>query len=80
MTAQAPMMTQAQALTVWAAARERARDELFAQALRLSRQGLVEEAGRRRAAARILQARALQERAQAAARATADALSPSLLF
>ena len=69
------MMTRAQALTIWAAARERARDELFAKAVRLSRLGLAEEAGRCRSAARILQVRAMQERAQAAARASARALT-----
>ena len=61
-------MTQAQALTIWAAARERARDDLLAEAARLSRQGLAKEAIRRRVAAGILQVRAMQDRAQAAAR------------
>lgn len=61
-------MTQAQALTIWAAARERARDDLLAEAAWLSRQGLAKEAIRRRVAAGILQVRAMQDRAQAAAR------------
>ena len=63
-------MTQAQALTIWAAARERARDDLLAEAARLSRQGLAKEAIRRRVATGILQVRAMQDRAQAAARRT----------
>jgi hypothetical protein len=68
MTTQTQTMTQAQALTIWAAARERARDDLLAEAARLSRQGLAKEAIRRRVAAGILQVRAMQDRAQAAAR------------
>jgi|tagenome__1003787_1003787.scaffolds.fasta_scaffold16567241_2 hypothetical protein len=79
MTAQAQTITRAQALTTWAAARERAHDELVAKAVRLSGQGFAKEASRCRAAARILQVRALQERAQAAARRSADVLSLSRL-
>jgi hypothetical protein len=61
-------MTHVQALTIWAAARERARDELLAGAVLLARQGRAQEASRRRSAARMLQVRAMQERAQAAVR------------
>ena len=68
MTPSIGTLTQAQALTIWAAARERARDDLLAEAARLSRQGLAKEAIRRRVAAGILQVRAMQDRAQAAAR------------
>jgi len=59
-------LTQAQALTIWAAARERAREFLSAEAVRLAGQGHLEEALRHRGAACILQIRAVQERAQAA--------------
>jgi hypothetical protein len=68
------IMTPARALTLWASARERARDDLLAQAVRLSRQGLAHEASQRRAAAYLLQVRALQERAQAAAQGSAAVL------
>jgi hypothetical protein len=71
------MMTRAEALTIWASARERARHELLAEAARLSRQGRAEEADRCRLVACILEIRAMQERAQAALRKTAGALSPS---
>ena len=59
-------MGRAQALTLWAAARDRAVDELSGKALRLSRHGHPSEATRLRAAAHVLRVRALQERAQAA--------------
>jgi hypothetical protein len=68
MRPQAQTMTHVQALTIWAAARERARDELLAGAVLLARQGRAQEASRRRSAARMLQVRAMQERAQAAVR------------
>jgi hypothetical protein len=55
------------ALLIWAAARERAVDELRRRAARLSREGLEDEARRLlRAAAHALHVRATQERAQAA--------------
>ena len=60
-------MTNAQALTMWAAARERAVDELTRRAARLAREGLEDEAARLRAAADALHVRATQELAQAAA-------------
>ena len=75
MTPSTETMTPARALMLWASARERARDDLLAQAVRLSRQGLAHEASQRRAAACLLQVRALQERAQAAAQQPADVLS-----
>jgi hypothetical protein len=59
-------MTKAQALTMWAAARERAVDELTRRAAWLSREGHEDEAVRLRAAAHALHVRATQERAQAA--------------
>jgi hypothetical protein len=55
------------ALLIWAAARERAVDELRRRAARLSREGLEDEARRLRAAAHALHVCATQERAQAAA-------------
>ena len=60
-------MTCADALTIWAAARERAVDELSSRAAQLSWDGQESEAAGFRAAARILRSRALQERTQAAA-------------
>src|SRR5205823_3045505 len=51
----------ADALTVWIAARERARDALLAEAAGLCRQGLASEAVRCRSAARLLAIRALKE-------------------
>ena len=60
-------MTYADALTIWAAARERAVDELSSRAAQVSREGQETEAARLRVAARILRLRALQERTQAAA-------------
>jgi len=54
------------ALLIWAAARERAVDELTRRAARLSREGLEDEATRLWAAAHTLHVRATQERAQAA--------------
>ena len=62
-------MTYADALTIWAAARERAVDELSSRAAQVSREGQETEAARLRVAARILRRRAIQERAQAACRA-----------
>jgi len=59
-------MTRADALTLWAAARERAVDELSSKAAQVSREGQESEAARLRVAARILRLRAIQERAQAA--------------
>jgi len=59
--------TRAHALATWAAARDRAVDELASKAARLSGQGHVDTAEGLRAAARVLQLRAIQERAQAAA-------------
>jgi hypothetical protein len=55
------------ALLIWAAARERAVNELTRKAARLSRAGHEDEATRLRAAAHALHVRATQERAQAAA-------------
>src|SRR5215211_5503155 len=60
-------MTRADALTIWAAARERAADELSSRAAQLSWGGQESEAAGLRAAARALRQRAIQERAQAAA-------------
>jgi len=60
-------MTRADALTIWAAARERAVDELSSRAAQLSWDGQEREAARLRVAARLLRLRAVQERAQAAA-------------
>ncbi len=57
----------AYALTLWAAARERAVDELASKAARLSGQGQKDKAAGIRAAARLLRVQALEERAQAAA-------------
>jgi len=54
------------ALLIWAAARERAVNELTRKAARLSRAGHEDEATRLRAAAHALHVRATQERAQAA--------------
>jgi hypothetical protein len=59
-------MTRADALTIWAAARERAVDELSSRAAQLSWGGQESEAARLRVAARLLRLRAIQERAQAA--------------
>src|SRR5215207_6226879 len=59
-------MTCADALTIWAAARERAVDELSSRAAQLSWGGQESEAAGLRAAARLLRLRAVQERAQAA--------------
>src|SRR3954469_15786020 len=56
-----------EALTLWAAARERAVDELASKAARLSGEGQKGEAAGIRAAARLLRVQALRERAQAAA-------------
>ena len=60
-------MTRADALTIWAAARERAVDELSSRAAQLSWGGQESEAAGLRAAARALRQRAIQERTQAAA-------------
>ena len=60
-------MTRADALTIWAAARERAVDELSSRAAQLSWGGQESEAARLRIAARLLRLRVIQERAQAAA-------------
>ncbi len=60
-------ITRADALTISAAARERAVDELPSRAAQLSWDGQESEAARLRVAARILRLRALQERTQAAA-------------
>jgi hypothetical protein len=60
-------MTRRHALALWAAARERAVDELAIKAARLSREGQKDQAAGLRAAARVLRFRAIQERAQAAA-------------
>jgi hypothetical protein len=57
----------AYALTLWAAARERAVDELASKAAWLSGEGQKGEAAGIRAAARLLRVQALRERAQAAA-------------
>src|SRR5215207_6267995 len=59
-------MTHADALTIWAAARERAVDELSSRAAEMSREGREHEAVRLRVAARLLRLHALRERAQAA--------------
>ena len=64
----------AHALTIWAAARERAVDELSSRAARLAGEGQKDEAAGIRAAARLLRVRAIQERAEAAA-CWADAVS-----
>jgi hypothetical protein len=66
-------MTRSHALALWAAARERAVDELAIKAARLLDDGQKDEAAGLRAAARLLRLRAIQERAQAAA-CWADAL------
>jgi hypothetical protein len=60
-------MTHAHALRLWAAARERAVDELSSSAARLSREGRENEAASLRAAARELRLRAILEQTQAAA-------------
>src|SRR5688500_11864663 len=60
-------MTRADALIIWAAARERAVDELSSRAAQLSWGGQESEAARLRVAARLLRLWAVQERAQAAA-------------
>src|SRR5215203_6094960 len=60
-------MTRADALTILAAARERAVDELSSRAAEMSWGGQENEAAGLRAAARALRQRAIQERAQAAA-------------
>src|SRR4051794_37524019 len=54
------------ALTIWAAARERAADELTLKADRMTREAHG-DAARWRTAARLLRQRAVKERAQAAA-------------
>ena len=59
--------TRSEALILWAAARERAGDELLSRAAQLWREGLEDEAARLRAAAHLLCQRAREERAQAAA-------------
>jgi hypothetical protein len=59
--------TRASALTTWAEARERAARALAGRA---ARAGCRNEAERLRSAARLLQVRAVQDRAQAAACAT----------
>src|SRR5829696_3001705 len=59
-------MTYADALTIWAAARERAVDGLSSRAAQLSWDGQESEAARLRVAARLPPLRAIQERAQAA--------------
>jgi hypothetical protein len=59
--------TRSEALILWAAARERAGDELLSRAAQLWREGLEDEAARLRAAAQLLRQRAREERAQAAA-------------
>ena len=62
-----PAKTRSEALILWAAARERAGDELLSRAAQLWREGLEDEAARLRAAARLLRQRAREERAEAAA-------------
>ena len=59
--------SRSEALILWAAARERAVDDLSNRAAQLSREGCAEEAARLRAAAHLLCQRAREERAQAAA-------------
>jgi hypothetical protein len=59
-------MRRADALTLWAAARERAVEELSSRAAQVSREGQENEAARLRVAARLLRLRAIQERDQAA--------------
>src|SRR5690242_8003683 len=56
-------MARAHALTIWAAARERAIDELARRAAQSSSEGEKNEAVRLREAARLLRLRAIQERA-----------------
>jgi hypothetical protein len=73
MASEPGVMMRSHALALWAAARERAVDELASRAARLSREGQKDEAAGLRAAARLLRRRAIQERAQAAA-CWADAL------
>ncbi len=58
--------TRHEALILWAAARERAVDELLSRAVQLSGEGRGDEAARLRAAAHLLSQRAIEERAQAA--------------
>ena len=62
-----PAKTRSEALILWAAARERAGDELLSRAAQLWREGRADEAARLRAAAQLLRQRAIAERAQAAA-------------
>ena len=59
--------TRSEALILWAAARERAGDELLSRAAQLWREGLEDEAARLRAAAHLLRQRAREERAEAVA-------------
>jgi hypothetical protein len=59
--------TRSEALILWAAARERAGDELLSRAAQLWREGLEDEAARLRAAAQLLRQRAREERAEAVA-------------
>jgi hypothetical protein len=77
MRPQAQTMTHVQALTIWAAARERARDELLAGAVLLARQGRA--AIRRRSTARMLRPLATRRRGYALLQSLA-AKSPSNLL
>jgi hypothetical protein len=60
-------VTRGDALTIWAAARERAADDLAFRAAQLTGAAHWDAAAGLRAAARLLRQRAVQERAQAAA-------------
>ena len=62
-----PAKTRSEALILWAAARERAGDDLSNRAAQLWREGLEDEAARLRAAAHLLRQRAREERAEAVA-------------
>ena len=71
-------VTRGDALTIWAAARERAADDLALRAAQLGAAQWDAAAGLR-AAARILRQRAVQERAQAAACRTEKADGPRIM-
>ena len=66
-TSEPTLITRTDALTIWAAARERAADELALKADRMTREAHWDAAAGLRTAARLLRQRAVQERAQAAA-------------
>jgi len=71
-------VTRGDALTIWAAARERAADDLAFRAAQLTGAAHWDAAAGLRAAARLLRQRAVQERAQAAACRTEKADGPRM--